>query len=79
MSRRVSCLPSVEVAFGVAAAAALDKIDGQVSDHNVVFALADMLRPSYPTVHVRRQDPIARVAGDDVWYAYRDGKPYKRE
>jgi len=79
MSRRVICLPSVDVAFGEAAAAALHAIDGQVSDHNVAFALTDMLRPSYPTVNVRRQDPIARIPGDDVWYAYRDGKVYKHE
>jgi hypothetical protein len=79
MSRRVICLPSVDVAFGEAAAAALHAIDGRVSDYNVAFALAEMLRPSYPTVNVRRQDPIARIPGDDVWYAYRDGKHDKHD
>jgi hypothetical protein len=35
----------------------------------------DGRRPAYPAVEVHRQDRLARMLDDDVWYVYRDGKP----
>ncbi|MDF2735637.1 MAG: hypothetical protein K0S97_2260 [Chloroflexota bacterium] len=75
MSRRVSCLPSADTAFTCAASAALDGIDGDADAEHIAVILTDLLRPAYPTVEVHRQEPLAQMFDDEVWYAYRDGKP----
>jgi hypothetical protein len=33
------------------------------------------LMHAYPGVQVRRQAELARLAHEEVWYAYRDGRP----
>jgi hypothetical protein len=76
MGRRVSCIPSGDEAFRNAATVALGEIDGRVEVEGIAAALADVLRPTYEAVTVNRQDLLARVFDDDVWYAYRDGKPF---
>jgi len=39
-------------------------------------ALAELLRPAYPTVTVRERDGLARLDNDltEVWYVFRDGE-----
>lgn len=75
MPRRLSCFPSADHAFCDVATQALDQIAGDVASDGVAAMLANVLRPSYPAVQVHRQELLARVFDDDVWYAYRDGKP----
>ena len=74
MPRRVSCIPTADRAFCNAATAALRELKATPVDH-VAVALATALRHTYPAVEVHRQDMLARVFDEDVWYAYRDGKP----
>jgi len=76
MSRRVSCIPSTDTAFSDVAATALARIDGKLNPERVGPALAELLRSAYPKVEIHRQTELARVFDDDVWYAYRDGKPF---
>lgn len=78
MSRRVSCVPGADDEFCDAANAALAGIDGHAKPDEIAFMLADLLRPTYPAVVVHRQDSIARVYDEEVWYAYRDGYPLAR-
>jgi hypothetical protein len=75
MPRRISCHPSDDTAFCDAATEALHRIDGQIGPEDVADVLADMLRARYPGVQVHRQEALARVFDDDLWYVYRDGKP----
>lgn len=75
MARRVSCFPSTDDAFCRAAEEALAQIDGTIHRDLVEFALGDALRPAYPRIQVHRQDGFARLTDEDVWYAYRDGRP----
>jgi hypothetical protein len=75
MSRRVSSIPSGDAAFRDAAIAALNELGGHVPMDRVASLLADLLRPTYPDVEIHRQDAFARIFDEDVWYAYRDGKP----
>jgi hypothetical protein len=77
--RRVSCIPSADGAFCKAATAALGEIDEHVRTDAVGPALADRLRAEYPLVEIHEQHPLARIDGIDVWYAYRDGKPFGEE
>jgi hypothetical protein len=74
MSRRVSCIPSTDKSFGDAARAALDRLNG-VDLATIEAALADALRELFPLVEVHRQSELGRVFDDEVWYAYRDGRP----
>ena len=74
MPRRVSCIPGSDDAFCEAATAALREIEGALAS-DVASLLATVLRQRYPAVEVHRQDTLARVFNEDVWYAYRDGKP----
>jgi hypothetical protein len=75
MPRIVNSLPSTDRAFGEAASNALAGIDGHVGLDEIETVLADLLRPTYPKVQVHRQDPLAQLFDEQVWYAYRDGKP----
>jgi hypothetical protein len=75
MSRRVSAIPSGDDTFQEAATNALSGIDGQATEEEIAPLLADLLRPTYPAVDVRRQHVLARISGDDVWYVFRDGGP----
>jgi hypothetical protein len=75
MSRRVSAIPSDDDTLEEAARNALSGIDGQATEEAIASLLADLLRPTYPAVDVRRQDVLARLSGDDVWYVFRDGRP----
>jgi hypothetical protein len=72
--RRVRTIPSSDVDLARDAEAALAAIDGKVHVDDVAFALAGSLRSQYPAVVVHRQEPMARMADCDVWYAYRDGR-----
>ena len=74
MPRRVSCIPTSDDAFCQAATAAFRETDGAHASE-VASLLATALRHRYPAVEVHRQDALARVFDQDVWYAYRDGKP----
>ena len=74
MPRRVSCIPTADRDFCNAAKAALRELKATSVDH-VAAALATALRHTYSAVEVHRQDVLARVFDEDVWYAYRDGKP----
>ena len=74
MSRRVSCIPSADEAFCAAGAAALNTL-GDIPVEAVAPALVALLRDAYPLVEVHRQVPLARAFDEEVWYAYRDGKP----
>jgi hypothetical protein len=76
MARRVTCIPSADAAFGDAARTALDELDGHYPIDAIGPMLADVLRDAFPLVEVHRQDPLARIDGTDVWYAYRDGKSF---
>jgi hypothetical protein len=71
----VSCIPSADRAFCDAATTALARLDGQLGDDAIEAALRKALLPSYPRVEVHRQAELARVFDEDVWYAYRDGRP----
>jgi hypothetical protein len=75
VSRRVSCVPSTDDAFHQAASDALAGIDGSVPNDRIEFRLAESLSAAYPGIHVRRQTELARSFDEDVWYAYRDGRP----
>lgn len=77
--RRVSCIPSADSTFCEAATAALGEIDEHLATDAVGPALADRLRAEYPLVEIHEQHPLARMDGIDVWYAYRDGKPFGEE
>ena len=74
MPRRVSCIPTADRAFCDAATVALRAIDA-LPEENVASLLATALRHRYPAVEVHQQEPLAREFDEDVWYAYRDGKP----
>jgi hypothetical protein len=74
MSRRVSCIPTSDDALCDAATLALGQIDRAAVDA-VASLLAEALRYIYPAVEVHRQEPLARVFDEEVWYVYRDGKP----
>lgn len=74
MPRRVSCIPTTDRAFCDAATVALRAIDA-LPEESVASLLATALRHRYPAVEVHRQDPLAQTFDEDVWYAYRDGKP----
>ena len=76
MPRRVSCIPSADLEFCDAATGALDGIAAGAAVDRIAAALADFLRPSYPLVEVHLQEPLAQAFVEDVWYAYRDGKPF---
>jgi hypothetical protein len=76
MARRVSCIPSDDEALAQTAMTALDGIDGQIGPDGVASVLAGLLRGTYPAIEVHRQNPLARVFDDDVWYVYREGKPF---
>jgi hypothetical protein len=74
MSRRVSCIPSTDKSFIDAASAAIERLNG--TDPTAIEAgLANSLREDFPLVEVHRQSELARVFGEEVWYAYRDGRP----
>jgi hypothetical protein len=75
MSRRVSCIPSNDVVFREAAAAALAGLDHEIELDDIAVVLTNRLRVDYPLVEVHRQHPMARIADEDVWYAYRDCRP----
>jgi hypothetical protein len=75
MPRRVSCIPSSDIVFRDAAAAALEAIDGKVSPDEIEEILSEMLIGRYPRVDVHRQNELGRAFDEDVWYAYRDGRP----
>jgi len=74
MSRRVSCIPSADKAFCDAATAAIAGLHG-LGEDAIESALRMALLPAYSRVEVHRQTELARVFDDDVWYAYRDGRP----
>jgi hypothetical protein len=74
MARRVRCIPSADSAFCDAATTALAELNGLAEDA-IEVALSRALLPSYPRVEVHRQAELARVGNDEVWYAYRDGRP----
>ena len=76
MSRRVSCLPSTDAAFRDAARDALAGIDRHADPDDIAGLLAALLRLIYPAIEVHRQEALARIFGDDVWYAYRDGNAF---
>jgi len=71
----VSCIPSSDVAFRDAAAAALASIGGRVDSEEIEQQLCALLIDRYPRVDVHRQNELGRVFDEDVWYAYRDGRP----
>ncbi len=71
----MSCLPSADGAFRDAAVTALAGIGPKLPEDQVAAALTALLRQKYPDVEVHRQEPLARLFDDDVWYAFRDGKP----
>jgi hypothetical protein len=75
MSRHIQSIPSDDADFRDAATAALHSIDGHAMPDEIESVLADLLRVTYPAVQVRRQHELARIADDDIWYVYRDGKP----
>jgi hypothetical protein len=75
MPRRVSCVPSSDDAFVAATAAALERANALTDADWVARLIEATLRPAYPFVEVHRQHILARIPGDDVWYAYRDGAP----
>jgi hypothetical protein len=75
MSREIHSIPTRDKAFGGTASAALDALGEHVALDDIADALADLLRPTYPAVVVRRQHVVARDFDVDVWYAYRDGAP----
>jgi len=75
MSRRVSCVPSTDAAFVSAAVEALATLDGQRDAGQIERMLCGLLIDRYPRVDVHRQTEFARVFEQDVWYAYRDGRP----
>ena len=72
--RRVVCIPRADTPFCDAAAAVLSAIGARVDPKDVADALVDGLRDRYPAVSVHRQDPLASLPDDQLWYAYRDGK-----
>ena len=75
MPRRVSCIPSSDRAFCEAATAELSRIGEGLSLEQVGSTLAGLLRTWYPLVEVHQQERLAQVFLEDVWYAYRDGRP----
>jgi hypothetical protein len=77
MSRRLQCIPSDDTHFRETAIAALNGINAQAKPDEIESVLADLLRLSYPAVRVHRQHELAHVVDDDLWYVYRDGKPYR--
>jgi hypothetical protein len=76
MSRRLICIPFEDVDFRDTATAALEGIDGHAEPDEIESVLADLLRPTYSAVQVHRQHELARIADDNLWYVYRDGKPF---
>jgi hypothetical protein len=75
MRRFVRCIPSSDSAFRDAAVAALNALDGKVTADEIEHVLCASLIGRYPQVDVHRQDDLARVVDDEVWYVYRDGRP----
>ena len=75
MARRVSCIPSSDTAFHDAVAAVWEAIDGEASPHQIRQILCNALIGRYPRVDVHRQNELGRSFDEDVWYAYRDGRP----
>lgn len=73
--RRVSCIPSSDIALREAASAALATIDANVDPDEVEQLLHDLLVDRYPRVDVHRETAVARYhVEDDAWYVYRDGR-----
>jgi hypothetical protein len=75
MPRRISCVPSSDKSFGEAAVAALAAIDSGADIDDIESLLCELLIDRYPRVDVHRQTELGRSFNEDVWYAYRDGRP----
>jgi hypothetical protein len=75
MPRRVRCIPSSDEAFGDAARAALLDLDGVSDPAQIELLMCGLLIDRYPRVDVHRQEELGRSFDEEVWYAYRDGRP----
>jgi len=75
MPRRVSCIPSNDAAFGEAARAALVALEGETDARRIELMMCELLIGRFPRVDVHRQTELGRSFDEDVWYAYRDGRP----
>jgi hypothetical protein len=75
MNRRVRCIPSSDITLHEIAAAALDAMDGHATGEEIEQILRAALSDRYPLVDIHRQAALARVAGEELWYVYRDGRP----
>jgi len=70
MSTRLMCFPATDETFCDLASRALARAGRGATPEG----LADVLRPTFPRVVVRAQDPSAAHGFDARWYAYRDGR-----
>jgi hypothetical protein len=75
MPRRVSCIPSTDRAFREAAGVALASLDGEADLALIELKLCALLIERFPRIDVHRQTELGRAFDEDVWYAYRDGRP----
>jgi hypothetical protein len=71
----VRCIPTSDISLRQRALAALDAVEGHVAGEEIERILRAALSERYPLVDIRRQADLARVADDEVWYVYRDGRP----
>ncbi|MEO5884266.1 MAG: PAS domain-containing protein [Candidatus Limnocylindrales bacterium] len=70
MSTRLMCFPANDETFCDLASRAMVR-----AGHGATPAgLAEVLRPTFPGVVVRAQDPSAALGFEARWYAYRDGR-----
>ena len=65
---RLMCFPASDAAF-------FDLANEALATASTPVAMAEVLRRTYPSVVVRKQDPTASFGpGDERWYAYREGR-----
>ena len=65
---RLMCFPASDAAF-------FDLANAALATASTPVAMAEILRRTYPSVVVRKQDPTASFGpGDERWYAYREGR-----
>ena len=65
---RLMCFPASDAAF-------VDLANEALGTAETPVAMAEALRRMYPSIVVRKQDPIASFdPGGERWYAYREGR-----
>jgi len=69
---RLLCYPAADAAFASASSASLD-IDLPEGAADLVAAVIDRLRGTYPAVRIR-VEPDASL-DEAIWHVYRDGLP----